>query len=70
MLIGRADKHRNAVPWKVLDQDHGGGGDEDLLSDVAHARVYRGTFDDTQQSGIFRREESSVKPGVHCGGIQ
>jgi hypothetical protein len=69
MLIGRADNHRNAIPWEVLDQDRGGSGDQDLLLDIAHARVYGGTFDDAQQGGIFRREESSVKPGVYCGRV-
>ena len=64
MLIGRADKHRNAIAWKVLDQDHGGGGDQDLLPDIAHARIYGRTFDDAQQRGIFRRRgRAASSPG-------
>ena len=61
-----ATRFRGRCWTRTMEED----GDQDLLPDIAHTRVYGRTFNDAQQRGIFRREESSVKPGVHCGGIQ
>jgi hypothetical protein len=70
MLIGSTDKEGNTVSGKVLDKHQGRGRYEDLLLEIAKARVQRRTFDDAQQRRMLPGEKGQVKILIYCGTIE
>ena len=70
MLIRGTNKHCYAVAGKVLDEHQGGGRDQNLLVEIAKARIQGCALDDPQQRRKFSGEKRGVNAQVYCCAIE
>ena len=70
MLIRGTNKDRYAVSGKVLDEHQGGGRDQNLLVEIAKARIQGCALDDPQQRRKFPGEKRGVNSEVYCCAIE